>query len=80
MAVWTVKAAWDAEADVWFAADSDIPGLAADAATIELLAEKSAAMLPDLLEIHADDVADAATPPHTVHVIAFHEVSLPAAA
>lgn len=82
MALWTVRAAWDGEAGVWFAVDSDIPGLAADARTVEDLAAKAATMLPDLLDIHADDFgsADVLEGLHSVHVIAFHEVSLPAAA
>ena len=46
MALWTVRAAWDDEAGVWFALDSDIPGLAADAPTVEDLAAKAVAMLP----------------------------------
>ncbi len=82
MALWTVRAAWDGEASVWFTLDSDIPGLVADAATVEELAAKAAAMLPDLLEIHADSFVDVAVldGPHSVQVNAFHEVSLPVAA
>ncbi len=82
MALWTVRAAWDGEAGVWIALDGDIPGLAADARTVEELAAQSAATLPDLREIHADSFEDASvlTGPHSVHVVAFHEVGLPVAA
>ena len=81
MAVWTVRAVWDDEADVWFVIESDIPALYADAATVDGLAAKAVAMLPDLLDIHAEDFApEVLVGPHSVHVVAFHEVRLPAAA
>ena len=60
MAHWTIRADYDPEASVWYSVDGDIPGLAADATTLEALAAKAGAMLPDLLDIHADDIADPA--------------------
>lgn len=82
MAVWTVRADYDADARVWWTADSDIPGLAADAATLEELAEKVGRLLPDLLEI---DGGHLLTPerrqgPHELRIIAHHERSFPVAA
>jgi hypothetical protein len=75
MAVWTIRAEYDPEAHVWWSADSDLPGLAADAPTLEQLAEKAGAMLPDLLEIHRDDIADKQrlSGPHRIRIIAHHE-------
>ena len=75
MALWTIRAEYDPEAAVWWAADSDIPGLAADAATLDELAAKVGAMLPDLLTVHADQLADASrrSGPHRLRVIAHHE-------
>jgi len=75
MAVWTIRAEYDPEARVWWVADSDLPGLAADAATLEALAAKAGSMIPDLLEIHADLVADKSRlkGPHRIRIIAHHE-------
>lgn len=44
-----VHAEWDAEASVWFAESRDVPGLATEAATVELLMQKLAVMIPELL-------------------------------
>lgn len=75
MALWTIRANYDPEAKVWYSVDGDIPGLAADAETLEALAAKAGAMLPDLLEIHADQIVDESrmTSPHTIRIIAHHE-------
>ena len=75
MSLWTIRAEYDPEARVWWAADSDVPGLAADASTLELLAEKAGAMLNDLLEIHAGEIVDRTrlSGPHRIRIIAHHE-------
>jgi predicted RNase H-like HicB family nuclease len=55
-----VRAEWDAEAQVWWATSEDVPGLATEAVTIELLVEKLKNLIPELLEAnglpHADPV------------------------
>lgn len=75
MTVWTIRAEYDPEAQVWWTADSDIPGLAADADTLEGVAAKAGAMLPDLLAIHGDDIIDKSRleGPHRIRIIAHHE-------
>ena len=75
MALWTIRAEYDPESASWWIADSDVPGLAADASTLEVLAEKIGAILPDLLAIHADQLVDAArlAGPHRLRIIAHHE-------
>lgn len=75
MTQWTIRAGYDPEGHVWYVLDGDIPGLAADAESIEALAEKVGRMLPDLLEINAEVVADEGrlSGPHSIHIIAFHE-------
>ncbi len=75
MALWTIRAEYDPESASWWVADSDVPGLAADARTLELLADKVGAMLPDLLAIHADELVDATRRegPHRLRLIAHHE-------
>jgi len=45
-----VRAVWDAEALVWVATSDDVPGLVAEAATMELIVEKLKILIPDLLE------------------------------
>lgn len=44
---------WDDEANVWYVADTDVPGLAAEAATIDLLREKVLQLVPLLVEENA---------------------------
>ena len=44
-----VEAEWDAEANVWFATSDDVPGLAAEADTIDALRSKLEIMIPELL-------------------------------
>jgi predicted RNase H-like HicB family nuclease len=75
MALWTIRAEYDPEAKVWWASESDLPGLAADAETLEELAAKVGAMLPDLLAIHEDEIADRSwlSGPHRIRIIAHHE-------
>lgn len=45
-----VKAAYDAEAGVWYVEDSDLPGMNAWAPTVQELSEKLPAVVLDLLE------------------------------
>jgi len=75
MALWTIRAEYDPEAEVWWTSDSDIPGLAADAATLDELTKKIGVMLPDLLEVNADQLpyASRREGPHRLRIIADHE-------
>jgi hypothetical protein len=45
-----VKAAWDAEAEVWWVEHSDLPGLNLEAESLETLRDKLPAAIEDLLE------------------------------
>ena len=45
-----VKAAWDPDAGVWFVESCDIPGLNAEAESLEALVEKLPAMILDLID------------------------------
>ena len=49
-----VKAARDDEAGVWFVESSDLPGLNAEADTLDALVEKLPALVEDLLEEAGD--------------------------
>jgi len=55
----TVNAEWDAEAKVWVATSDDVPGLITEAETVEALAEKLSAMIPELLEANGTLAGDA---------------------
>ena len=46
----TVKAAWDAEAKVWYTESSNLPGLNLEAETIDGLRAKLPGAIEDLLE------------------------------
>jgi predicted RNase H-like HicB family nuclease len=53
-----VRAEWDPEARVWVATSDDVPGLATEAETLDLLQQKLSVMIPELLEANgmlADD-------------------------
>jgi len=45
-----VRAEWDDEAKVWVATSEDIPGLATEADTMEVLRQKLHVMIPELIE------------------------------
>ena len=46
-----VRAEWDADAAVWTAQSADIPGLVAEADTLEALQAKLLGMISDLIEL-----------------------------
>ena len=47
-----VNATWDPDAAVWVATSDDVPGLVAEATTIEALLDDLRALIPDLLELN----------------------------
>lgn len=49
---YTVTAVWDPEASVWVAASDDVPGLVAEASSVEELSEKLKILIPELLELN----------------------------
>ena len=49
---YTVACLWDAEASVWYVAETDVPGLATEAATLEEMERKLMRMIPELLELN----------------------------
>ncbi len=48
----TVHAEWDGEANVWVATSDDVPGLITEASSVEILTEKLAVLIPELLEVN----------------------------
>ncbi|MDA8384496.1 MAG: DUF1902 domain-containing protein [Betaproteobacteria bacterium] len=59
---YTVSCEWDAEASVWYVADSDVPGLVTEAATLEELEAKLLRMVPELIELNESGAAPATVP------------------
>ena len=50
--VFYVKADWDGEASVWYVAQSDVPGLVAEADTIPELLSLLDTLIPELVELN----------------------------
>jgi predicted RNase H-like HicB family nuclease len=49
---YTVTCLWDDEARMWYVADTDVPGLATEAATLEEMERKLLRMIPELLDLN----------------------------
>jgi len=47
-----VEARWDSEAEVWVAESEDIPGLVAEAESMNALVEKVRILVPELFELN----------------------------
>lgn len=61
-----VKAEWDPDAAVWVATSEDVPGLVAEASSMEKLRPKVLAMIEDLIEISRLDFKPGEIPVHIV--------------
>jgi hypothetical protein len=48
----TVLAKWDEDAKIWYVADSNVPGLCAEAKTTAALEKLLRVMIPELIEIN----------------------------
>jgi predicted RNase H-like HicB family nuclease len=81
MAQWTIHAAYDEEAGVWYTLDCDVPGLLTEGETLERLRERAAAILPELVELNAHEIGpERQKGPHSLRIVAFHESVVPIAA
>jgi hypothetical protein len=47
-----VEARWDSTADVWVAESDDVPGLVAEAESMNALVEKVRVLVPELMELN----------------------------
>ncbi|HET9106193.1 MAG TPA: DUF1902 domain-containing protein [Steroidobacteraceae bacterium] len=47
-----VACQWDPEASVWYVSESDVPGLATEAPTVEEMERKLLRMVPELVELN----------------------------
>ena len=53
-----IRAEWDAEACVWVATSSDVPGLATEADSLEALAAKLRTLVPELLALNGETASE----------------------
>lgn len=78
MTVWNLRAAYDEEAHVWYTLDCDVPGLVTEGDTLERLRDRAAAVMLELLEDNAHLISpDRRAGPHSLHLVAFHESTVP---
>ncbi len=56
----SVQAQWDAEAGVWVASSDDVPGLVAEAVSLDELFRELQALVPELLTLNGMPDADLA--------------------
>jgi len=82
MTQWIVRADYDPESKSWYVFDSDVPGLATGAETLEALEAKLPSMILELLELNAHLLLDKARlqGPHSFRLTAHHEAFHPIAA
>jgi predicted RNase H-like HicB family nuclease len=81
MAQWTLHAAYDPEARVWYTLDCDVPGLITEGETLERLRDRAAAVMPELIADNAHLIDEARRhAPHSLRLVAFHESTIPVAA
>lgn len=71
MTLWTIHAAYDPEALVWYTVNCDIPGLITEGDTLERFRERAAAVAPELIADNAHLLPKARRRgPHALRVIA----------
>ena len=56
----SVQAQWDAEAGVWVASSDDVPGLVAEAASLDELFRELQSLVPELLTLNGRPDGDLA--------------------
>jgi Domain of unknown function (DUF1902) len=49
---YSVKCDWDADARVWYVSETDIPGLATEAATVAAMTRKLRLLIPEMLALN----------------------------
>ncbi|MBX3706823.1 MAG: DUF1902 domain-containing protein [Pseudomonadales bacterium] len=64
---YAVTVLWDPDASVWYVADSNVPGLATEADTLEQMERKLAVMIPELLALNE--------PSYLPHPVAFELIA-----
>lgn len=65
--IFFIHAEWDREAEVWVAASNDVPGLVAEAETLEMLSTKLNRIIPELLNANGVVPQDVGTTDDTIN-------------
>lgn len=71
-----VKAEWDPEAGVWYTADTDIPGLAIEAATVEEFNELVREIGPEMIDLNSHLLDAAPDHSYPISIIAHQEMKI----
>lgn len=71
-----VKAEWDAEAGVWYTADTDIPGLVVEATSVEEFGRLVLEMAPEMIELNAHHLDGPLERSYPINVIAHQEMKI----
>jgi predicted RNase H-like HicB family nuclease len=69
-----VRAEWDAEAGVFVATSDDVPGLITEAATPAELQKKLDVLVPELLELNAEQAPDTSRVSREIPMYVVHEL------
>lgn len=73
MKPYEVRVAWDSEAKVWYVAESNVPGLAGEADSVENMIKLLQVRVPEMLE--ENEVSDGETVTYHLVSEAFMETS-----
>lgn len=71
-----VKAEWDAEAGVWYTADTDIPGLVVEAPTVEEFGKLVFELAPQMVELNSHLLDGPRERSYPISVIAHQEMKI----
>lgn len=71
-----VKAEWDAEAGVWYTAETDIPGLVIEAQTVEEFGRLVMELAPEMIELNVHHLDSAPDRGYPISVIAHQEMKI----
>lgn len=71
-----VKAEWDDDAGVWYTAETDIPGLIVEAATVEEFGKLVMELAPEMIELNAHHLNGRPDRSYPINVIAHQEMKI----
>jgi hypothetical protein len=69
----TVSCEWDADASVWYVSETDVPGLVAEAPTIEALDALLKDRVPELLQLNMPSLFEGAGAPDSYFDLLIHK-------
>jgi predicted RNase H-like HicB family nuclease len=75
----TINVQWDDEAHVWYVQDSDVPGLVAEAPTVEALQSLLSVRVPELLELNMPELLESRAPQSSYEIVTHRRLDVAAA-